>query len=314
MHKQCPNLFLIGAPKAGTTALAHSLSLHPDIYCKEKEPRFFDAAVFFDDPELHPFKSFEEYSKLYESFEAKSAKYCLDASVFTMYSLDSIAEILRIRPDARFLLILRDPITSTKSMFLQRLKYVREDMREVSDDFRECLGLLKDRENGDGLPRGCKTSIVFRYDILYHYERYVYRIKEIVDSDRMFILRYEDYKHHPSEFFSEILSWLGLGKTNQIDSSRLLNSGPAVSRSFSNKIIDALGYRTIRFRRRLGLTGKKISGVKKLLELLVIKKKVVIGNDCDPFLKEEFYETYKFLEEAEKNGLIRRVSPEVRCK
>ena len=37
-----PNLFLVGAPKCGTTTLHHWLSLHPDVFMsKIKEPAFF---------------------------------------------------------------------------------------------------------------------------------------------------------------------------------------------------------------------------------------------------------------------------------
>ena len=39
-----PNFFVIGAPKAGTTALYRALRQHPDIYLpKLKEPHFFSS-------------------------------------------------------------------------------------------------------------------------------------------------------------------------------------------------------------------------------------------------------------------------------
>ena len=37
-----PNLFIVGAPKCGTTFLYHYLKKHPDIYFPDfKEPHFF---------------------------------------------------------------------------------------------------------------------------------------------------------------------------------------------------------------------------------------------------------------------------------
>ena len=48
---QIPNLFIIGAPKTGSTALAEILNLHPEIYLDpRKEPRYFDQHIIFDDP------------------------------------------------------------------------------------------------------------------------------------------------------------------------------------------------------------------------------------------------------------------------
>ena len=41
---QLPNLFIIGAPKCGTTALASWLSIHPEIFAPAtKEPHHFSA-------------------------------------------------------------------------------------------------------------------------------------------------------------------------------------------------------------------------------------------------------------------------------
>lgn len=66
MKKQVPNLFIIGAPKTGTTALANNLAQHSEIYIsKYKEPRFFD---FEED---YPIKTLDEYLKLFNTKESK---------------------------------------------------------------------------------------------------------------------------------------------------------------------------------------------------------------------------------------------------
>lgn len=303
----CPNLFLIGAPKAGTTALAQSLSLHPDIFCKTKEPRFFDAQVFYDDPTLYPIKNIEDYLENYACEEAMRSRYCLDASVFIMYSADAISEILKLRPDSKFLLVLRDPISATKSMFIQRLKYVEQEMREVSDDFGECLALLDSRAHGDGLPKGCKTSFVFRYDALYHYERYLDQIIDLVGAENVLVLRYEDYKENPSEFFLSILEWLDLDSVTGIDSSVEVNSGSALSFNYWNRIMIWLAKFSFPIRKVLGLTGDRVGRVKDLLNSSFKEQKVVVGKENDERLRMEFDATYKFLGAGEAKGTIRRI-------
>jgi hypothetical protein len=41
-----PNFFIVGAPKAGTTALYHYLDQHPEIYMSPiKEPNYFAAEI-----------------------------------------------------------------------------------------------------------------------------------------------------------------------------------------------------------------------------------------------------------------------------
>lgn len=104
-----PNLFIIGAPKSGTTSVAYGLSAHPEIYMpKSKEPRYFDAHVYYDNPEDYPFKSVEEYLRLYCDCGPEN-RYLIDASVLNMYSKESIDRILELSPDAKFLIMLRDP-------------------------------------------------------------------------------------------------------------------------------------------------------------------------------------------------------------
>ena len=38
-----PNLFIVGAPKCGTTSLHYYLNQHPDVYlCEPKEPNYYN--------------------------------------------------------------------------------------------------------------------------------------------------------------------------------------------------------------------------------------------------------------------------------
>lgn len=302
-----PNLFLIGAPKAGTSAFADSLSRHPSVYCWKKEPRFFDAGVFFDDPCLYPIPTIEKYLETYNNADAENAAYRLDASVFNMYSGDSIGRILEMRPDAKFLLILRDPVSASKSMFIQRLKYVREDMREVSEDFCECWGALEKRDKGEGFPPGCKTTILFRYDVLYHYERVVPKIADLVGRDNLLILRYEDYREVPDKFFGFVLDWLGLPVIDEVDAGRIVNPSAAVASGAWNRFLEAAIARSGRIRRSLGLSGQRVRSFKRLVGAAKTKKAVPVSSACDEAVKAEFEPTYRFLENAERDGLITRI-------
>ena len=133
-----PNLFLIGAPKSGTTSLASILASHPQIFIPDiKEPRFFDAHVYYDYEEDYPYKNISQYLNLYDSIESSNSTYRLDASVFNMYSEKSIKSILELSPDSKFILIIRDPLSASKSMFSQRQKHVLTHLREISNDFED---------------------------------------------------------------------------------------------------------------------------------------------------------------------------------
>ena len=121
MDNSLPNLFIIGAPKCGTTALVSGLSQHNDIFVPPiKEPSYFDAHTVYDYEEDYPFKSIDTYLKLYKSKGSSNSIYRVDGSIFNMYSEISLKRILKLSPDAKFILIIRDPVNATKSMFFQR--------------------------------------------------------------------------------------------------------------------------------------------------------------------------------------------------
>lgn len=302
-----PNLFLIGAPKAGTSALAHNLASSPDVYCWKKEPRYFDAGIFFDHSSDYPINSLEDYLIEFDNETSAKAKYRLDASVFVMYSKKNIERILRVNPNAKFILLLRDPLTATKSMFKQRLKYVSKNMREVSDDFGECWDKLSDRALGKGFPEGCRNSIVFRYDVLYHYERYVPDVVELVGAENILILRYEDYRSFPSEFINVVFSWLNIEYKDDMDPSASINPSVTLSSGAWNFFLQFAANKTLGMRKKFGLTGSAVTLIKKIALLISKEKNITIDHSKDKLIIDEFKATYKYIDSAEREGLIVRV-------
>ena len=74
-----PEVYLIGAQKAGTTTLAYLLSLHPDIcVARTKEPHFFTTYLY---------KGLDWYKSNFANYENSV---CLDAS--TTYSMAPLSE------------------------------------------------------------------------------------------------------------------------------------------------------------------------------------------------------------------------------
>ncbi|WP_415886962.1 sulfotransferase family protein [Neptuniibacter sp. QD37_6] len=220
------NLFLIGAPKSGTSAVAEVLNSHPDVFLPyTKEPRFFDARTFYDMKADYPLNCVDEYMGLYLGSEG--FKYRLDASVFNMYSRTSIEEILDFNPSAKFVVVLRDPIEASISMHKQRLKYVEKNMREISTSFMECWNLLGDRSEGRGYPKGCRNKFIFRYDLLYSYEKYIPYIRRRIERDKLLILFYDDLKRDSSGFYKELFCFLDI-PVKEVP-NRIVNKSDVVS-------------------------------------------------------------------------------------
>ena len=104
------DVFLIGAPKAGTTWLGHALNQHPGIslsYPKEPNIVASHKGTFLrvvDEP---------DWSKYEGCFRNEGLK--LDASVHTFACPMSPQRIRERCPDARFILCLREPVSRTVS-------------------------------------------------------------------------------------------------------------------------------------------------------------------------------------------------------
>jgi hypothetical protein len=101
-----PNFFIVGAPKAGTTALYVYLRQHPEIFmpADAKEPHFFS-------PELrHPVfvRDAGEYAALFA--RAKPHQQTGEASVFYLYSEQSAVLLRQHSPQAKIIIMLRDPV------------------------------------------------------------------------------------------------------------------------------------------------------------------------------------------------------------
>ena len=112
-----PDFYVVGAPKCGTTSLYEYLRQHPDIFLpKIKEPHYFGE-------DLHWRKRViarESYESLYSN--VPSSKRAGDMSVFYLVSQTAAVEIAKVRPDAKIIVMLRDPLSMLPSLHRQALK------------------------------------------------------------------------------------------------------------------------------------------------------------------------------------------------
>jgi hypothetical protein len=127
-----PNVFLVGAPKAGTTSLARVLAAHPDFFMSPiKEPCHFctdvrqqlvpwfegqrqmDLAAYLDSPvrepvHFHLVHSAADYARLYEG--AGDQPLVGECSTQYLSSHDAARNIAAYAPDARIIMIFREPV------------------------------------------------------------------------------------------------------------------------------------------------------------------------------------------------------------
>jgi len=114
-------LFVVGVVRGGTTSLADCLAQHPEIFMSPvKEPHFFTAS----EPPLTPvIKDEREYLDL---FAGASEHLRGEASASYFADPTAAPAIKRVSPDAKILVILRDPIERAASHYWHAVQYGRE--------------------------------------------------------------------------------------------------------------------------------------------------------------------------------------------
>lgn len=125
-----PNLFIVGAPKCGTTSLALSLSENYEIYLpKVKEPAYFAKEkieglgnrkrLFF------PYKNFKDYKSLYSN--KSKYKYRIDASVDYFDELSAPERIKKQCDNAKIIILLRPHLQFLVSLHSEMIRSAGED-------------------------------------------------------------------------------------------------------------------------------------------------------------------------------------------
>ena len=101
-----PNFYIVGAPKCGTSSVWAYLRGHPEVFFPPiKEPHFFTA----------PAQSLERYQSLYR--KAAGYKAIGDASTSYLWQASASGRIREVSPEARILILLRDPVERAYSHY-----------------------------------------------------------------------------------------------------------------------------------------------------------------------------------------------------
>lgn len=201
-----PNLFIIGAPKSGTTSLYEYLKGHPQVFMSVvKEPCYFSADLAFD--HSGNFLVYERDAKLYEDLfaDAGDAKLLGEGSTRYLYSHDAARLIHAASPDARIVAMLRNPVDMIHSLHAHKLAAGTEDITS----FEEALDAEADREEGRRLPAHSNPKLSTYRDRAKFGEQLPRWFDEF-GRDRVRVIIFEDMVRDPEGEFRALLEFLGI--------------------------------------------------------------------------------------------------------
>ncbi len=195
--KNIPDFLIIGAPKCGTTALAHFLNQHPNIFVsKHKEPRFFTALpgsmekkITGSGPRLSGNfdKGWDWYASLFEEATEKQLKG--EASTVYFANEDAASLIKEYCANTKIILMLRNPVNRIYSHYWQEHK--------LGFDFPDFEAMVETNH----------LRLQY-YKKISHYKIHIERYLAYFRKDQIHIIVHESFKADPEMHFNQVLQFL----------------------------------------------------------------------------------------------------------
>ena len=208
---------VVGAPRSGTTSLCHYLKGHPDIaFSVVKEPHFFSQFDLTELPDAELRETVKaEYLGRYFPDVAPSKSVLAEGSVTYLYRAEQMLPILRIWPEAKFVIAIRDPMELLPSLH-QRLLYLGD---EVVTDFARAWALTDRRRKGLNVPPSCVDQRWLLYDEVGRLGEYVEKFIATVGRERCHIVLFDDLIRDPQSVYARMLKFIGLQADGRTDFS-----------------------------------------------------------------------------------------------
>lgn len=210
------DFFIIGAPKCGTTSLVEYLSSHPDIgFSQIKEPHYFSD----DFPGYQEVKDYESFmSSCFSQYENDKKLMYGEGSVFYLYSDVAIKNILAYNPEAKFIVMIRNPIDLVYSLYAQLL-FTSDENIDSFDKAWELCELRRSQKKK--IPRTCREPFFLQYDKMGLLAKNVERFYKLVPENQRKTIIFDDFIQNTEKVYVEVIEFLGLQNDQRKDFPRV---------------------------------------------------------------------------------------------
>lgn len=202
MAVRWPDFYIVGAPKAGTTSLYGYLAGHPDIFLPgRKELRYFGSDLAHRRRhELSEAEFLDHYAG------APPERQWGNAYVWYLYSRSAAAEIHAVRPDARIVVMLRDPV---RALYALHSEFVFDGNEDI-DDFTAALAAEPDRCAGRRIPAEAHFPEALCYHRTVAYGEQLARYLDLFGRDQVHVALIDDFIADADAAGGRVLAFLGL--------------------------------------------------------------------------------------------------------
>ena len=201
-----PDFFIAGAPKAGTTAVHAALARHPSLFMSGvKEPKFFlsdgppparggpgDVQTYRE----HVWRR-DDYEALFRPAPAGVLRG--ESTPFYLYRVDAQRRIRALIPDAKLIVILRDPVERAHSNWTHLWS---AGLDPVGDFVLACAEEQRRIDAG--------WADFWHYTALGRYGEQLEHLYTVFPAGQVFVFRYRAMVENPAQVLDRICAFLGV--------------------------------------------------------------------------------------------------------
>lgn len=202
-----PNFIVLGAGKAGTQSIYNYMMDHPDIYMSPtKETNFFalDGQPNFQGPpdpiNQYSIAELAEYQAQFRGVTTERA--VGEISPLYLYSAIAPQRIKHTLPDAKLIVILRNPIDRAYSCYL----FLRARLTETITDFDKALQAEQERIDKN-------WPWPWHYKSLGFYHEQLQRYYDLFEPEQIRVYLYKDFKANNVSVMQDMYEFIGVDKT-----------------------------------------------------------------------------------------------------
>ncbi len=129
-----------------------------------------------------------------------------EASVSYLYAPERLLPLLRLWPEAKFIIAARDPLELIPSLH-QRLLYQGD---ETVTDVEKAWRLIEDRRHGRKVPRTCLDARQLLFDEAASLGKHISRFFEVLGRERCEVVLFDDLKVDEQAVYDRLLHFLDL--------------------------------------------------------------------------------------------------------
>ncbi len=204
-----PDFLIVGAPKAGSTALHAALAQHPALYgASPKEPKYFLCDGRPPDPagqrgpgDAHSAQEWVwnlgAYERLFDRAPAGALRF--ESTPFYLWDRAAQTRIAAALPDVKVIAIVRDPLDRAFSNW----SHLWADGLEPEGDFRTACLLEPDRVAAGWAP-------FWRYLELGRYGEQLQHLYSVLDPERVRVVRYRRLVDQQQQTLDDLCTFLGV--------------------------------------------------------------------------------------------------------